>query len=129
MRYLQQDVTDAELNVLGILWEEGPSTLRRLAETLYPRKALVAAQATVLKLLERLEAKQHVKRQKGDGPQQFLPLVNRDELIGLRLQTVANQLCDGALTPLLTNLVRARTLSAKERQELQALLKELQGQK
>jgi predicted transcriptional regulator len=129
MRYVQEDVTDAELNVLGVLWEQGPSTLRQLAEALYPRKAFLAAQATVLKLLERLEAKQYVKRQKGDGPQQFLPLVNRDELIGLRLQTLADQLCDGALTPILTNLVRAKTLSAKERQELQALLKELQGQK
>ncbi len=120
-----QDVTDAELSVLEALWAEGSATLRSLAELLYPAKPVVAAQATVLKLLERLESKQCVRRQKGDGPQQFLALVQRDELIGRRLQAVANQLCDGALTPLLTNLVKAGSLSSKERQELQTLLSEV----
>lgn len=122
-----QDVTDAELSVLSALWDEGPSSLRRLAEALYPKKPLVAAQATVLKLLERLEGKKYVRRERGEGPQQFLAVVNRDELIGRRLRLVANQLCDGSLSPLLTNLVKAGALSPKERNELQALLAELTG--
>jgi BlaI family penicillinase repressor len=129
MERIRQDVTDAELSVLNVLWEEDGCTLRQLAENLYPQKPLVAAQATVQKLLERLESKQCVRRQKGDGPQQFRATVDRNELIGLRLQTVANQLCDGAWTPLLTTLVKAGSLSVKERQELQALLEEVSGLK
>ena len=31
-----QDVTDAELAVLQVLWEEGPCTIRRIADRLYP---------------------------------------------------------------------------------------------
>jgi BlaI family transcriptional regulator, penicillinase repressor len=120
-----QDVTDAELSVLQVLWDEGPCSLRRIAESLYPKKPLVAAQATVLKLLERLEGKKCVRRERGDGPQQFLAVVNRDELIGRRLRAMADQLCEGSLSPLLTNLVKAGSLSSKERNELQNLLAEL----
>ena len=31
-----QDVTDAELAVLQVLWDEGPATIRRLTDVLYP---------------------------------------------------------------------------------------------
>jgi predicted transcriptional regulator len=46
-------------------------------------------------------------------------------LIGRRLQDVAEKLCGGSLTPLLTHLVRTRRLSARERQELRDLIDEL----
>jgi BlaI family transcriptional regulator, penicillinase repressor len=120
-----QDVTDAELSVLQVLWDEGPCSLRHVAETLYPKKPLVAAQATVLKLIERLEGKRCVKRERGEGPQQFLPAVNRDDLIGRRLRAVADKLCEGSFSPLLTNLVKAGALTSKERSELHNLLTEL----
>ena len=53
----------------------------------------------------------------------------RDELIGRRLQDVAEKLCGGSLTPLLTHLVRTRRLSARERQELRDLIDELDTKK
>jgi predicted transcriptional regulator len=38
---------------------------------------------------------------------------------------MAEKLCGGSLTPLLTHLVRAERLTAKQRQELRALIDEL----
>ena len=127
MGRVPQDVTEAELAVLQALWErDGPATVRQLAEELYPDKGAAGALATVQKLLERLEAKGCVRRQKGEaGPQLFSAAVGREDLIGRRLRAVAEQLCEGSLTPLLTNLVRAGSLSARERKELRALLEEL----
>ena len=116
------DVTDAELSVLQVLWDHDGCTLRQLAEKLYSHKPLAGAQATVAKLLERLEAKDCIDRQRGEGPQQFRASIDRNALIGWRLQTVANQLCDGSLSPLLTTLVKAGSLSARERKELALLL-------
>ena len=46
------------------------------------------------------------------------------ELIGRRLQKLAEQLCDGSLTPLLTHLVRTRRLTPAERAELRALIED-----
>ena len=56
-----QDITDAELAVLQVLWEHGPQPIRRITDILYP-EGRAAQYATVQKLLERLEAKECVER-------------------------------------------------------------------
>ena len=118
------DVTEAELKVLEALWNRGPATVRELAEALYadggPAKC-----ATVLKLLERLENDDCVKRDRSGGVQSFAAAIRREDLIERRLQNLAAQLCGGSLTPLLTHLVRAERLSAAERQSLRDLIDEL----
>jgi predicted transcriptional regulator len=119
-----QDITDTELAVLQVLWDRGAATIRQLTDTLYPEGG-VSHYATVQKLLERLEAKGCVTRDRGGSVHVFAPALGRDELIGRRLQAVAEQLCGGSLTPLLTHLVQARRLSPRERQELRALIDEL----
>jgi predicted transcriptional regulator len=119
-----RDVTDAELAVLQVLWDRGPATIRQLTDALYPGGG-TSHYATVQKLLERLEVKGHVARDRRAPAHTFAAAVGREELIGRRLEDVAAKLCGGSLTPLLTHLVRARRLSARERQELRALIDEL----
>jgi BlaI family penicillinase repressor len=116
-----QDVTDAELAVLQALWDHGPMHRRQLAEALYPTGG-AAAYTTVQKLLERLEAKGYVAQQPGHGLLTFAAVISRDDLISRRLLDVADKLCQGSLAPLLTNLVRARPLTAAQLQELRDLL-------
>lgn len=116
-----QDVTDAELAVLHVLWDGGTATIRQLAEQLYPGGG-TAQYATVQKLLERLEAKECVRRSRTGPAHVFEAAIERDDLIGRRLRSVAEKLCDGSLTPLLTHLVRAQKLTARERAELRALI-------
>jgi predicted transcriptional regulator len=123
-----QDITDAELAVLQVLWDEGPTTIRRLTDTLYPQGGS-SYYATVQKLLERLEKKGWVLRDRGPAAHTFRAAFNREELIGRRLQAVAEKLCGGSLTPLLTHLVRTTRLTVRERQELRALIEELDQQK
>lgn len=123
-----QDVTDAELSLLQLLWEHAPATVRQLAERLYG-KSTASQHATVLKLLERLESKACVRRDSGTWPHTFHPAIERDELIGRRLQQTADKLCEGSLAPLLTHLVKAGRLSAEDRRSLRSLLEELKQEK
>ena len=119
-----RDVTDAELAVLQLLWEHGPATIRQLTDRLYPAGG-DAHYATVQKLLDRLEAKDHVVRDRTGHAHVFRATTDRDTLLGHRLRVMAERLCGGLLGPLLTHLVRAENLSAAERQELRALIDEL----
>ena len=119
-----QDVTDAELSVLQVLWDQGPATIRQLTDVLYPEGG-VAHYATVQKLLERLEAKECVSRQRLASAHTFAAAIGRNELIGRRLEEMADKLCGGSLTPLLTHLMRAKRLTSRERQELRQLIDEL----
>jgi predicted transcriptional regulator len=120
----KSDVPEAELKVLEALWDRGPSTVRALTDALYPGGGAKKA-ATVLKLLERLEEDGYVARNKSGGVQTFAAAVDRDDLIDTRLQRLAEQLCGGSLTPLLTHLVRGDRLSRAERKSLRELIDEL----
>jgi len=119
-----EDVSNAQLAVLQVLWDSGPATIRQLTDVLYPGGE-AAQYGTVQKLLERLEEKGHVCRQRAAVAHTFAARIRRDDLIGRRLQEMAEKLCGGSLTPLLTHLVRAQRLSADERQQLRDLIDEL----
>ena len=123
-----QDVTDAELSILQMLWELETATVRELAERLYVDGS-TAHTATVQKLLERLEAKKYVKRSRKPGPHRFSATVERDVLIARQLQTTADKLCQGEFQPLLTSLVKARGLTEEDRKSLRGLLDELDQEK
>jgi predicted transcriptional regulator len=123
-----QDVTDAELGILQFLWDRGPATVRALTEGLY-EKYSASQHATVQKLLERLEAKDCVRRNRDAWPHLFDAAIERDELIGRKLQQAADKLCDGSVQPLLTHLVKAAKLSAQERKSLRELLDDLEKKK
>lgn len=122
------DVTEAELSVLEVLWRRGPSTVRSISELVYPEGG-ASKVATVQKLLERLEKdNRYVKRDRSGGVQLFAATIDRDHLIGRRLETLAEQLCGGSVTPLLTHLVKAEKLSPVELQSLRGLIDDLDRQ-
>lgn len=119
-----QDVTEAELAVLQALWDGGAATIRQLADAIYGQGD-AAHYATVQKLLERLESKGFVSRDRSGAVHRFSAAIDREELIGRRLRDLAESLCGGSMTPLLTHLVRTRSLSADERKALRDLVDRL----
>lgn len=117
-----QDITDAELAVLQALWDAGPLPIRRITEFLYP-SGKAAQYATVQKLLERLEAKECVERDRSAAVHVFSATLARDELVGRRLQAVAEKLCGGSWTPLLTTMVQqGQRLTDDDRRMLRQLI-------
>jgi predicted transcriptional regulator len=121
----QSDVTEAELAVLEVLWERGLCTVRQIAEAVYPQ-CTSSEHATVQKLLDRLKSKSCVESDRSVWPHRFSATVQREQLIGRRLESMAERLCGGSLQPLLTHLVRNTKLNAHERQSLRSLLDELE---
>jgi BlaI family transcriptional regulator, penicillinase repressor len=121
MARTSQDVTEAELAVLQALWDKGPATIRHLAEATYEQVG-ASQYATVQKLLDRLEVKGCVARDRREGVHVFRAAIDREELIGRRLRAVADKLCGGSLTPLLTHLVNAEPLSEQDRSMLRSLI-------
>ncbi len=119
-----QDITDAERAVLEVLWDAGPATIRRIADVLYPN-GRAAQYATVQKLLERLESKECVTCDRSGAVNVFSANIDREELLGRRLQALAEELCGGSMTPLLTHLVQNRKLSVRERTALRGMIDQL----
>ncbi|MEZ6140653.1 MAG: BlaI/MecI/CopY family transcriptional regulator [Zavarzinella sp.] len=121
-----KDVTNSELAVLQVLWNRAPATLRQIVDELATDSQPMQA-STVLKLLERLEAKGWVVRDKSSSVQFFSPTAEKDQLIGQRLQGIAEQLCEGSVAPLLSQLVKGQQLTETDRKMLRDLIQELDG--
>jgi BlaI family penicillinase repressor len=116
-----QDVTESELAVLRVLWELGKATIRQLTDRLHPQGG-PAQYATVQKLLERMESKGYVERDRSMFVHIFSARMDRDGLIGQRLRGLVESLCEGSMTPLLTHLARVQDLSEEERRALRAII-------
>jgi predicted transcriptional regulator len=121
---IDYDVTNAELDVLQLLWQHGPMTVRQLADVLYPG-GKAAQYATVQTLLGRLEAKECVRGDRALRPHQFRAAVGREALIGWRLRQTAEKLCGGSMTPLLLHLLDTEAVSDDARIELRAFVEQL----
>src|SRR5438034_11777650 len=109
-----QDITEAELAILQVLWEQPKAPIRQIAEALYPKPG-TTQYATVQKQLERLEAKGFVRRDRSLFVHVFTAVIDRDELIGRRLRDMAEKLCGGSLAPILSHLARTSPLTEAER--------------
>jgi len=115
------NVTEAELAVLEVIWESGASTIRQITDAIY-EAGTTSEYATVQKLLDRLQAKGCVSKSKRSHAHTFGARVSREDLIGTGLETLAEKLCGGSLTPLLIHLTDNAKLSAEERAQLRELI-------
>ncbi len=116
--------SDAELGIMRCLWENGPSSARQLTG-LALRRRDTRADCHGPKAADATGREECVSRNRETWPHLFAPAVAREEVITDQLQQTASRLCDGALSPLLTNLVKSGSLSEADRKSLRALLDDL----
>ena len=114
-------VSETEMEVLRALWIHGPGTVREVNDALRHRRRRWAY-TTVQTLLGRLRDKGYVARDERGMAHIFRASVTRDKLLGWRLKELADEICDGSLTPLMTQLVRSRKLKAADASAMRELL-------
>lgn len=122
----QPGLSESERDVLRVLWDRGPGTIREINEVLGERGRRWAY-TTVATLLQRLAAKGFVASDSSVVPHVFRALVTRDELLDRRLKDAAEELCDGQAAPLLLALVQGNRFSAEELARFRRLLDEAGG--
>jgi BlaI family penicillinase repressor len=119
------DVSDAELEVLKVLWTKGPGTVRDVETELRRGSRRRLAYNTVLTLLSRLRDKGYVTADRRDTAHLFRAVVTRDGLLGSSLTALADRICDGTASPLVLALVRDQRFSADEIAHFRRLLDDL----
>ncbi len=116
-------ITEAELEVLKVLWLHQPLTSRALTAQLY-NEINRSSMGTVQKLIARLEEKGMVNRDRSNSVHQFRSAVTREEIAGMQLEEFASKLSGGSLSPFVVHLVQAKRLSKKEKEQIRRLLDE-----
>jgi BlaI family penicillinase repressor len=115
-------ISAAELAVLEALWK-APGAPNELQERL-AKDGSEWAYTTVQTLLHRLLAKGFVARKRTGVAQIYSAVIDRDELVARHVGDLAARFCDGAMSPLLLSLVKARRFSKGELARFRELLDE-----
>lgn len=117
-------ITETELSILQFIWDRREATSREIAESLYD-EVTDPRLATVQKLLERLEAKGCVQRDRSQRAHRFRAAISRGQFLEHKLQTLADRLCGGSVAPLMSTLLRSPEVSKQASGELRELIERL----
>src|SRR5689334_15181893 len=92
-------MSDAEREVLKVLWDRGPLTVRDVLARL-TEQGQEWTRSTVITLLQRLEKKGYVDSDKSGFAFLFRARLTREEVMHSRIVELADELSDGEPLPL-----------------------------
>jgi BlaI family transcriptional regulator, penicillinase repressor len=117
-------LTEAELRLMDVLWQQGPSTVQQVLEAL-PKKSQLAYNSvlTTIRILERKGYLRHIK----DGRAYvYRPLVERAEASRSEIRHLANRFFKNSHEMLVLNILEDRGIDGEELRRLRQLLEEAQ---
>lgn len=117
-------VSDAEREVLKVLWDHGPLGVREALETL-TNLGQDWSRSTVVTLLRRLEQKGYVASDKSSYAFVYRPLLSREEVMHARVTEVAIELSDGKPLPLVLAFAEHHKFTNEELNRLQKMIDDL----
>lgn len=121
------ELGEAELQVLRILWDRGPCTVRDVLEALHESGRKVAY-TTVLTTLTRLEQKKCASSNKSGMAYVYRAKVSRDRVVQSRVGSLVQQLFDGAPGSLVAPLLESGRFSPEELAQFRELIDRLDQQ-
>ena len=115
-------LTDAELRLMQVLWERGPSTAADIAEAL-PRRSRVTG-SSVRTILRILEDKGYVRRRKEGRAFVYQPAVARGEVRRNVVRYLVERFFNASPELLVLNVLEHETVSGDEMKRIRRLLDE-----
>lgn len=120
--------TIAELAILQVLWDRGPSTVREVHDALYSREG--AGYTTALKLLQVMHGKGLVERDDSERAHVFRALPSRETTQTRFLSDITQRLFGGSASQLVLHaLGDGPSASAEELAEIRQLLARLESER
>jgi predicted transcriptional regulator len=116
--------TDAELNVLKVLWRSGPSTVRKVHEELYRNTEV--GYTTTLKLLQNMFAKGLVKRNDEQRQHVYAPAVSERRTLDRLVRRWVDNTFAGSTTALAMRALDLKRVTRQELSSLKALIARLE---
>ena len=115
--------TPAELDMLRLLWQLGPSTVKQAHEARLLERP-DAAYASVLRLLQIMHGKGLLQRDERQRAHVYAPVQAQSSLQGKLLDDLINKAFAGSGKALVMAALRGNRVSEEERAEIQRFLEE-----
>ncbi|MBI2479738.1 MAG: BlaI/MecI/CopY family transcriptional regulator [Planctomycetia bacterium] len=121
-------MSDAEREVLKVLWDHGPLTVRDVRSRL-TEQGQEWSRSTVITLLQRLEKKGYVDSDNRQFAFVFRAIISREEVIHSRMNDLAGELCDGDALPLVLAFTERHRFAPDELARFRKMIDELEVQR
>jgi predicted transcriptional regulator len=114
--------TEAELTILRVLWQRGPSTVRQVHQALNEVKK--TGYTTVLKFMQIMHEKGLVTRDEEPYAHVYQARLRRDQAQRTLVSDLLDRAFEGSMSRLLLQALSSRKASAEELAEIRKVLKD-----
>jgi BlaI family penicillinase repressor len=116
--------TQSELEILTVLWDSGPATVREVQQTLDARRP--TGYTTVLKLLQIMTEKGLVRRDERERAHRYAPKLPREMTEQQMVGDLLDRAFGGSSSRLVMRALSSRRASPEELDSIRELLKEIE---
>ena len=117
--------TESELEILNILWNEGPSNVRNVNNIINQQKEV--GYTTTLKLMQIMTQKGLVERDESARTHIYSAKIKAEDIQGEMLDKLLNTAFGGSASKLVLSALGSGKTSAKELEEIKALIQKLEN--
>jgi BlaI family transcriptional regulator, penicillinase repressor len=116
-------ITEAELEIMKVLWEKSPQTANEVIEKL--ELTMDWKPKTIRTLINRLVQKEAVSYHQENGRMyEYFPLVSQDDYLQVETKSLLKRFYGAAFKPLLVNFLKEEKLSSEDINELKRILEQ-----
>jgi len=119
--------TNAELAILGVLWQRGPSTVRDVHDTLRAARSEAVGYTTILKLLQIMTEKKLVKRDARARTHVYAAAVSEATTRGHLLSDLVDRAFGGSSLALVLQALSSSRATPAELEQIRRLLDKRKG--
>lgn len=112
--------SEVEMQILTVLWEQGPSTVREVMDRIPDGKE--RAYTTVLTILQGMDRKGLVSRTQKGPAHVFHPAVEREDVVRPVMRKLLDHVFGGDASRVVQTLLDSTNVSAEEIQEIRRLV-------
>ena len=112
-------LTRLELQMMQVLWENGPSTVQMVQQSLSGERLAYTTVQTMLNILQR---KGKVKRKLLGKAYEYRPVLSRDKALREAASDMLDRVFGGSVETLLMSLVKSNQLDADKLAKVQKLI-------
>jgi BlaI family transcriptional regulator, penicillinase repressor len=124
-RVMSERISEAEQAVMEVLWRDSPLAASDVAERVDPSRGW--SDRTVKTMLSRLLTKGVLAFEEEGRRYLYRPTITRDDYIERESGRLIDRMFGGRVTPLVAHLAERDRLTAKDIEEIEALLKGLKS--
>lgn len=116
--------TELELEILKVLWSQGPCSVKQIQEALAATRGL--AYTTVMTMLTIMTNKKYVRRTKSGGGNVYTAAIEQDAASNNMLQDLVERVYDGSVPAVMQQLLETSDLDAQELEAIRQLIRRKQ---